>query len=348
MIYLNGKVRIAVIFGGQSSEHEVSRVSASYVMRNLNETKYDVIKVGITKKGSWHIYDGSIENIENGEWEKNVTDGGFAIIDSIIRQADVFFPVLHGRYGEDGSIQGLFELINKPYVGPGVLGSALGMDKVYSKIIFEDEGIPQARYIVLKRNQIKENIQEAIRIVEEKFDYPCFVKPSNAGSSVGISKAHNRNELINALNLAGLHDTKIIIEEFIEAREIECAVLGNDNPIASVVGEIIPSREFYDYDSKYNDGTSQVVIPAELDESLADNIREYAKKAFRALDCSGMSRVDFFVHKRTGEIFINEINTIPGFTSISMYPKLLEASGIGYSDLLDRLIKLALERYSEK
>lgn len=345
---MNKKIRIAVIFGGQSSEHEVSRVSASSVIKNLNKDKYDIIKIGITKTGTWHVFDGLVEAIQDGSWEKAPLSSGFSVIEEIKEKAEVIFPVLHGLYGEDGSIQGLLELMNKPYVGPGILGSALGMDKAFAKKIFEYEGLPQARYLVLTRNQLKEGTKNIIHKIEERFGYPCFVKPSNAGSSVGISKAHNRSELIEALNLAGSHDRKIIIEEFIEGRELECSVLGNDDPIASVVGEVLPSREFYDYDSKYNDGTSQIIIPAKLEDETSNKIREYAIQAFKALDCCGLSRVDFFLHKKTGQIYINEINTIPGFTDISMYPKLLEASGIKYSELLDRLIRLAIEKFEEK
>ncbi len=345
---MNRKITVGVLFGGQSSEHEVSRVSASSVIRNLDVNKYEVLKIGITKIGTWHIFDGPVEKIENGEWEKEISGLGLSIIDKTREQVDVFFPALHGVYGEDGSVQGLLELMNKPYVGPGILGSALGMDKVFAKIIFDYEGIPQAKYLVLKRKNIKEDMEGFVKGIEDKFGYPCFIKPSNAGSSVGVSKAHNREELVEGLKMASLHDRKVIVEEFVEAREIECAVLGNHDPIASVVGEIIPSREFYDYDSKYNDGTSQIIIPADLDEESSNKIRKYAVRAFKALDCAGMSRVDFFVHKITGQIYINEVNTIPGFTSISMYPKMIEASGISYSELLDRLIELAFEMHREK
>lgn len=342
------KIKVAVVFGGQSSEHEVSRVSAESVLKNLDENKYDIIKVGITKEGIWNIYNGAIECIGNGEWEQKAEKTGIGVIEEVCSRTDVIFPVLHGRYGEDGAIQGLFEMLGKPYVGPGILGSALGMDKGYAKIVFEHEGIPQARCLVLRHSQINQNKQDIIRKIEEKLGYPCFVKPSNAGSSVGISKAHDRNQLEDALELAAKYDKRIIVEEYIDAREIECSVLGNDDPIASVLGEIIPSREFYDYDSKYNDGTSQTIIPAKLDEYTSDTIREYAVKAFKALDCDCMARIDFFVHKVTGKVYINEINTIPGFTSISMYPKLLEATGIRYSDLLDKLIELAFDKYHNR
>lgn len=344
---MKNKIKVAVIFGGQSSEHEISEISASSVIKNLDQSKYEIIKVGITKSGTWHIFNGPVEYVKSGEWEREVTDHGMAVIEEIRKQADVVFPLLHGLYGEDGSVQGVLELMNKPYVGCGILSSALGMDKAYAKIIFQHAGIPQADYMVFTRNQIK-TVPDVIPTIEKRFGYPCFVKPSNSGSSVGVTKAHNRDELIEGLNVAGIYDRKIIVEEFIEARELECAVLGNDQPIASVVGEIIPSREFYDYDAKYNDDTSQLIIPAQIDEDTANEIREYAIRAYKALDCSGMSRVDFFMHKKTGKVYINEINTIPGFTNISMYPKLFEASGISYPELLDKLIELAFERYKEK
>ncbi len=339
------KIKVAVIFGGKSSEHEVSRVSASSVINNLNKDKYEIIQVGITKAGVWNIFDGPAESIANGEWEKDTALTGPGVIERVALDADVVFPVLHGRYGEDGCIQGLFEVIDKPYVGPGVLGSALGMDKASAKIIFEHEGIPQARCLVVRKSQFEENMQDILGKAEQNLGYPCFVKPSNSGSSVGITKAHDRYELAQALELAGKYDKKIIIEEFIEGREIECSVLGNDNPEASVPGEVIPSREFYDYDAKYNDGTSELIIPAKLDEHTTNLIKEYAVKAYRVLNCSGMSRADFFVHKVTGQVYINEINTIPGFTSISMYPKMWEASGLKYPELIDRLIELAFERH---
>ncbi|MCX7921151.1 MAG: D-alanine--D-alanine ligase [Clostridia bacterium] len=364
---MSAKKRIAVIFGGQSSEHEVSRVSAQSVITNINADKYDVAMIGITKDGRWLSYDGPVEKLGSGEWQAIaeakadvLSSGGIAAAEnsarSIIKSAaseagaktiDVVFPVLHGCNGEDGTIQGLFELAGIPYVGCGVLGSALGMDKAYSKIIFEKEGIPQGKYLVFNRKQINSDIEGIIKKVEETLIYPCFVKPSNAGSSVGVSKARDRVELVNALNLAAKHDRRILVEEFINGREVECAVLGNDDPIASTVGEVVPCNEFYDYQAKYIDGDSKITIPAELPEDTAAEIRQYAIRAFKALDCAGLSRVDFFVHKETGKVYINEINTLPGFTSISMYPKLWEASGIPYAELISRLIDLAIERFED-
>ena len=342
------KLTIAVVFGGKSSEHDVSRISASSVIRNLNRDKYDIITVGITKDGAWKVYDGSVEWIEDGTWEEASRTIGFEAIEYVAEQADVVFPVLHGAFGEDGCIQGLLESLNKPYIGPGVAGSALGMDKGLSKIIFEYSGIPQAKYMVFKKEKSTEALYIFIGKVEERLGYPCFVKPANGGSSIGVSKARSRQEFIEAINEALKYDGKIIVEEFIDARELECSVLGNEYPIASVVGEILPSREFYDYNSKYNDGTSQIIIPALIDEKTSDSIRDFAIKAFKALECSGMSRVDFFLDKKTGRIFLNEINTIPGFTNISMFPKLFEASGISYMELLDKLVKLSVERHFER
>lgn len=379
------KKKVAVIFGGQSSEHEVSRVSAESVIRNINRDKYDVKMIGITKDGRWLSYDGPVEKLSTGEWQaiaeakalsgvqvktelkastESLCNGQIqqlavaseALARDILSAAemegennkiDVVFPVLHGCNGEDGTIQGLFELAGLPYVGSGVLGSALGMDKAYAKIIFEKAGIPQAKYLTFSRKQVSKDKDAIIAQVEQVLSYPCFVKPSNAGSSVGVSKAHDRNELVEALELASKYDRRILVEEFINGREIECAVLGNDDPIASTVGEIIPCNEFYDYRAKYIDNNSRAVIPADLPAETIRLIREYAVKAFKALDCSGLSRVDFFVHRETGEIYINEINTLPGFTSISMYPQLWEASGISYGELIDRLLELAVERFED-
>ncbi|QNU66639.1 D-alanine--D-alanine ligase [Ruminiclostridium herbifermentans] len=364
------KKRVAVIFGGQSSEHEVSRVSAQSVIENIDKQKYDVVMIGITKEGQWLTYEGETDKIGSGEWqaiaqqkllaqkEMSTSSSTLEIVPNnsakkIIcdnnNKIDVVFPVLHGCNGEDGTIQGLFELAQIPYVGCGVLGSALGMDKAYTKIMFEKEGLPQGDYLVFSRKQIYNEQEDVVRKVEERLTYPCFVKPSNAGSSVGVNKAGNREELINALIIAAKNDRRVLVEEFIDGREIECAVLGNDNPIASTVGEVVPCKEFYDYEAKYQAGdSSKVTIPAEnLDSETVEKIREYAVRAFKCLDCAGLSRVDFFVHKKTGQIYINEINTLPGFTKISMYPKLWEKSGISYPELIDKLIELAFERFND-
>lgn len=357
---MGDKKRVAVVFGGQSSEHEVSRFSAEAVLKNIDRDKFDVVMIGITKEGKWLAYDGPPELVGTGEWQALAEAGqrpehalltaGAAMhaAEKDSKRIDVVFPVLHGCNGEDGTIQGLFEIAGIPYVGCGVLGSALAMDKAYSKIIFEKEGIPQGKYLVYSRKQVQRDTGVILSEVERVLTYPCFVKPSNAGSSVGVSKAHNRNELISALQLAARYDRRMLVEEFMDGREAECAVLGNDDPIASTVGEVIPCNEFYDYEAKYMSGdSSEIIIPADLPPAVIDKIKQYSIKAFKALDCSGLARVDFFVCKDTGDVFINEINTMPGFTQISMYAKLWVATGVPYSMLIERLIGLALERYED-
>lgn len=344
---------IAVIFGGQSSEHEISIRSSESVLKNIDVNKYKVIMIGITKEGKWLQYNGPIDKIASGEWQSiaeatAVNGEAFNLLDSKHKgKIDVIFPVLHGCNGEDGTIQGVFELAGIPYVGSGVLGSALGMDKAYSKIIFEKEKIPQGGYLVFDRKRMKHDIDAVILEVENTIGYPCFIKPSNAGSSVGVNKAENRVELISSLEVASKHDKKVLVEEYINGREIECAILGNDKPEASVLGEVIPGNEFYDYNAKYINNNSLTQIPANLPKEITEEIQEYAIRAFKALSCSGLSRVDFFVHKETGNLYINEINTLPGFTSISMYPMLWEESGISYGDLISRLIDLAIERFED-
>lgn len=344
-----GRKRVGVIFGGQSTEHDISRISAQYIINNLNREKFDVVMFGITKDGRWLLYDGPVEKLESAEWQK-IAESKFInkdVSSAVIlnNNLDVVFPVLHGCKGEDGTIQGYFEIAGIPYVGSGVLGSALCMDKAYTKIVFEKEGLPQGKYIVFSRKQINVNAEILAEKVEKLLEYPCFVKPSNAGSSVGVTKAHDRKELIEALKYAGKFDIRVLVEEFINGREIECAILGNDEPEASIVGEILPSNEFYDFEAKYLDENSATLIPANLPDDLIQKIRKYAINAYKAADCAGLARVDFFVHKKTGKIYINEINTMPGFTSISMYPKLWEASGIACNDLLEKLISLAIERF---
>lgn len=357
---MSDKKRVAVIFGGQSSEHEVSRFSAEAVLRNIDTEKFDVAMIGITKEGNWLSYDGPIGLIGTGEWQalaesrhksqQVLLTAGSAIaeVEKDNKKIDVVFPVLHGCNGEDGTIQGLFEMAGIPYVGCGVLGSALGMDKAYAKIIFEKEGLPQGKYLVYNRKHISSKFDTIASEVERTLSFPCFVKPSNAGSSVGVSKVHDRSELEAALQLAARYDRKVLVEEFIDGREVECAVLGNDDPIASTVGEVIPCNEFYDYEAKYMSGdSSEIIIPANLPIDIIEQIRDYAVRAFKALDCAGLSRVDFFVRNGTNEIIINEINTMPGFTQISMYSKLWAATGIPYSKLIERLIELALERFED-
>lgn len=376
---MNEKIRVAILFGGQSTEHEVSRFSAQSVAENLDKNRYDVNMIGITREGKWLSYDGPVEKLGTGEWEaialsgmnkaKSLPKGNLLekvtvgesgcpareILASVVaeksfnKKIDVVFPVLHGLNGEDGTIQGLLELAGIPYVGSGVLGSALGMDKYYAKIVFEKEGLPQGKYLMFNKKQFDMDMDRILAQIENTITYPCFVKPCNSGSSVGVNKAGDREELVSSMHHAFKYDKRVLVEEYIDGREIECSVLGNHEPIASTMGEIIPCNEFYDYDAKYSaESTSQIIIPAPLPEDTAEKIREYAVRAFRALDCAGLARVDFFVHKETGSIYINELNTMPGFTCISMYPKLWEASGIPYAELLDRLIELAIERHEEK
>ena len=333
------KTKLGVIYGGMSSENEVSKVSASYVLNNLDKDKYDIYPIYIDKEGKWFYEDKEIDNYIN-----------------FLKDMDVLFPVLHGLYGEDGTIQGLFELIKKPYVGCKVLGSSIGMDKIYAKTIFKSAGINVAPYVYVKK--IKEDfilvdkhfneeilsIKDIIPKIEEEIKYPIFIKPSNQGSSVGITKAHNSKELESGLIDAFKYDRKVLLEEGIVGREVECGVLGNEEVIASSVGEVIvKSDEFYSYDAKYNDETTITEIPASISKELSDEIRNLAIKAFKAIDGKGLSRVDFFIEEGTKKIIINEINTLPGFTSISMYPKLFDNVGIKYSELLDKLIELAKE-----
>lgn len=361
------KKRVAIVFGGQSAEHEVSRVSAEEVVKNIDRDKYDVIMIGVTRLGKWLRYDGPETLLSGGQWQEiaetrlmNQAAKLPEISENSARQLlrgagaengekriDVVFPLIHGCNGEDGTLQGLLELAGVPYVGCGVLSSALGMDKGFAKIVFEKEGIPQGTYMVVTRSELGEKKNGIICKAENMFGYPCFVKPCNSGSSVGVTKAHDRDELEKGLGVAAEYDRRILVEEFIDGREVECAVLGNDNPVASVVGEVIPGNEFYDYAAKYSsDSKSKTIIPASLPEEVANTVREYSIRAFKALDCSGLARADFFV-RRSGEVLINEINTMPGFTRISMYSKLWEATGVPYPDLIDKLIQLALQRHEQ-
>lgn len=343
------KIKIGVIFGGMSTENEVSCISGASVIKHLNKEKYNVFPIYIDKIGNWYkvkLEDvEKSEELENKEHIENITE--------YLKQMDVIFPVLHGLYGEDGTIQGLFELLKIPYVGCGVLASSVGMDKVYTKLIFEKANINQAKYIYIRKYNekyiyIDEEFNEKIlelediaKITNNKLRFPVFVKSSNSGSSVGINKAHNIEELKNAIVEAGKYDNKILIEEGIVGKEVECAVLGNEDVISSCVGEIKSADEFYTYDAKYNNENSKTLIPAEISEENSKKIQKLAIKAFKAISGRGLSRVDFFIEDKTQKIYINEINTLPGFTSISMYPKLFEAVGISYEKLLDNLIELA-------
>jgi D-alanine-D-alanine ligase len=357
------KIRVGVIFGGRSSEHEVSLVSATSVIQALDKDKYEVIPVGITKQGKWLSSSQTLALLKSGKGldrvpervllpdptQKGLVEFRADGMSTTNEPLDVVFPVLHGPYGEDGTIQGLLDLANVPYVGAGVLSSALGMDKVVQKQVFERIGVPVAEYRAFLLKEYQRSPRTWLREIERAFPYPCFIKPANLGSSVGITKAHTRKELQRGILDAGKYDRKILVERGIEdAREIECSVLGNDDPRVSVPGEIIPSNEFYDYDAKYVDGKSEIIVPAKLPQKVTKKIQDLAVKAFKAIDCSGMARVDFLVTRSRYEIYICELNTIPGFTSISMYPKLWEASGLPYSKLLDVLIELAVERHRER
>ncbi|MHB9032869.1 MAG: D-alanine--D-alanine ligase family protein [Anaerolineae bacterium] len=352
---MGNKIRVAVLCGGKSGEHEVSLLSAGSVIQALDKDKYEVVAVGISRAGRWLTAGDPLARLAAGEdaglLSPSPDERGELVPGSCTErfpQADVVFPVLHGPLGEDGTVQGLLELANLPYVGSGVLGSALGMDKVAMKDVFAARGLPIAPYQVILRKEWQARPQAIIGALEAKLNYPMFIKPANLGSSVGVSKAHDRKELESGLKLAARYDRKLVVEAGIDAREIECAVLGNDDPRASVCGEVISNREFYDYQAKYLDNASELIIPAEIPAKTAERIRDLAVKGFIALDCAGMARADFLLDRTNGEVYLNELNTIPGFTSISMYPKLWEASGLPYPALLDRLIELALERYQDK
>ena len=363
------RLRVGVIFGGRSVEHEVSLVSARAIMQALDPRKYEVVPIGITRQGRWVLAgahcalppDPSVRGLvrlRNG----GGSDGSLAsLFRSVPKPAaaarrvsappgrlDVVFPIVHGTGGEDGTLQGLLELADIPYVGAGVLGSALGMDKAMMKVVFREAGLPIVDHRVLRRRDLPAGKDRFVRTVEEAIGYPCFVKPANGGSSVGVSKAKQRSDLLEAIDLAARYDRKIIVERGIEAREIECSVLGNDDPEASVPGEIVPANEFYDYRAKYIDENSRLLIPAPLSEDQTRRVRDLALRAFRALDLCGMARADFFLDRSGDALFINEVNTIPGFTPISMYPKLWEATGLPFPALVDRLIRLAVERHREK
>ena len=346
------KLKLGVIFGGMSTENEVSCVSGISVIKHLNKEKYEINPIYIDKKGNWFKL--KIEDIEK-EGEEIENRKTILNIIEYIKEMDVIFPVLHGLYGEDGTIQGLFELLKVPYVGCGVLASSVGMDKAYTKVIFDKANINQTKYVYIRKYNgdyiyVDEKFDEQIlsideisKIVIDKLKFPMFIKPSNSGSSVGINKAHNIQELKSAIEEAAKYDNKILVEEGIIGREVECAVLGNEDVISSCVGEIKAADEFYSYDAKYNNEESKTLIPAEISKEKSSEIQKLAIKAFKAIDGKGLSRVDFFIEDKTEKVYINEINTLPGFTSISMYPKLFEQVGIGYTELLDKLVELALK-----
>ena len=351
------RLRVGVLFGGRSGEHEVSLASAASVIRGLDPDKYEPVPIGITKDGHWLIGEGAAKMLpdilKSGRRVMLTADPTEAALVPLDRGAgaqrfDVIFPVMHGTFGEDGTIQGLLELADLPFVGAGVLGSAIGMDKDVAKRLCDSAGIPVVPWVTIQRWQWENEPQAVRTIIEEKFPYPVFVKPATLGSSVGMSKVHDAEELAPAMNLAAEYGMKILVEKAVTAREIEVSVLGNHDPQASIPGEIVPHREFYDYTAKYLEDGTQLLIPADLKPPQIKRIQTLAVEAFRALELSGMARVDFFLEKKGGKLYLNEVNTIPGFTSISMYPKLWEASGISFRELIDKLIELALEMHGEK
>lgn len=372
------KVRVGLVYGGRSGEHEVSLQTALAVLKSFDYDKYELIPFYITKTGQWRSgpllqappsavaelqFGASAEGASEGKGLQAQSQALLPVLQGMSermlaeagedagsdgRAIDVMFPLLHGTFGEDGTIQGLFEMAGLPYVGAGVLASAVGMDKAAMKTMFAQAGLPQVGYRYFTRFQWNRNREGELAGIEESLGYPCFVKPANLGSSVGISKARNREELIAGIEEALRYDRKVVVEEFVDAREIEVSVLGNDEPRASVPGEIVSSNEFYDYKAKYTDGKSVMVIPADIPPETAQTIREMAVRAFLAIDGSGLCRADFFLRKSDGAVFINEVNTMPGFTPFSMYPLMWKESGVSYRELLDTLIRLAIERFEEK
>ena len=354
----NKRLRVGVVFGGRSGEHEVSLASAASVVRALDPEKYEAVPIGIGKDGRWFIGSPAQKMLPDvlrqGQRVMLSADPNVGALMPLeqssagTQRVDVIFPVLHGTYGEDGTVQGLLDLAGIPYVGSGVIGSAVGMDKDMAKRLFLQAGLPTGEFLAILRSEWESGRERVLKAVAKKFRFPLFVKPATLGSSVGMTKVHKREELPAALDLAAEFAQKTLVERNIRGREIEVSVLGNDEPKASVPGEIIPHREFYDYTAKYLEEGTRLEIPAKLTQAQAQRFQEYAVRAFRCLECRGMARVDFFLEKPSGRIYINEINTIPGFTSISMYPKLWEASGIPYRELIDRLIQLALAEHREK
>lgn len=355
------RIRVAVLFGGRSGEHDVSIMSARSVLSALDADKYEASPVYVDPQGSWRSLDETrrvlaLGRVASAHDQLAQPDGPTAIeplapvappaLADRMANVDVVFPLIHGTNGEDGTLQGLLELAGLPYVGAGVLGSALGMDKAAMKDVFRQHGLPVGRSLLVLRGRWRTGPESVACQVAETIGYPCFVKPCNLGSSVGITKVHGPEELTGGIDLAARYDRRILVEQFMAGRELECSVLGNDDPIASVPGEVIPSREFYDYEAKYVDTGSQLLIPAPLAAEQTAEVQRLAIAAFKAIDCAGMARVDFFLVG--DDLYVNEINTLPGFTRISMYPKLWEASGLSYPDLLDRLVQLAIERHAEK
>ena len=351
------KTSVCVLFGGISPEHEVSLRSAESVLNNMDKNKYNVFPLGITKSGEWILFGGTdYSQLPTGQWQEHPDNRratispvrGQGILsfegDCVVREnIDVVWPVLHGENGEDGAMQGLLQMAGIPYVGSRVAASAVAMDKTLTKLVVDNAAIPQAAWQLVRRKDTEERMERTLDLLEGRFQYPMFVKPAGTGSSVGVSKAPDREALREALLCAGAYDEKILVEEFIHGREVEVAVMGNESPVASVCGEIDSGADFYDYDAKYVTDTSTAYIPARIPEDVAEQVRDNAVKVYKAVGCRGLSRVDFFVTYEGNRVVFNEINTLPGFTSISMYPKLFAASGIPYSQLIDQLLALALE-----
>ncbi len=351
------KLSVCILFGGMSPEHEVSLRSAESVLNNIDKEKYNVYPVGIRKDGDWVLFKGTdYSMLPAGDWMNHDDNRRCAISpirgqgllcfegDCVVREhIDVVFPVMHGENCEDGAIQGLLKLAGIPYVGPHVAASAVAMDKTLTKLVMDNAGIPQAAWQLVRTSDLQHRMEQTVALIEQRFQYPVFVKPAGTGSSVGVSKAADREALVKALEFASKYDSKILVEEFIKGREVEVAVMGNDNPVASICGEIDSGAEFYDYEAKYVTDTSVAYVPARISEETGEQVRELAVKGYKAIGCQGLSRVDFFVCYDDERIVFNEINTLPGFTSISMYPKLFAASGIPYAELIDNLLALAME-----
>jgi len=362
------RLRVGVLFGGRSGEHEVSLQSARAVMAALEQAGHDVVPIGVTRQGRWLVAGDPLRALSSGDaaGERSVTmlpePGRTGLVELPEREdnreplagapaigtLDVLFPVLHGTFGEDGTVQGLFELAAVPYAGAGVLGSALGMDKVVQKTLWRGMGLPVVDFVSVRRRDLENDLDAVLNRIEVAIGYPCFTKPANLGSSVGVSKARTRTELEAGLQAAARYDAKLLVERGVDARELECGVLGNDEPLASVVGEILPGAEFYDYRAKYLDSGSQAVIPADISADVADDVRRMAVAAFKAVDAAGLARVDFFLERKSGRLYLNEINTMPGFTEISMFPKLWQASGLSFADLVTRVAELGIERFAER
>ncbi|TKI56233.1 D-alanine--D-alanine ligase [Brevibacillus antibioticus] len=346
----NQKIRLGIIYGGKSSEHEVSLRTAMSIMQAVDANKYEVTPVYVQLDGAWvtgETLAGQLpDKIEALRLSAKTPKSGSLF--AMNEQMDVVFPVVHGPFGEDGTIQGLLELANIPYVGTGVMASAIGMDKWMMKTVFAQAGLPQVKYVGFLRSQWEKGQDDVMDRIERELGYPCFVKPANMGSSVGINKAKNREELKHALEVAAKFDRRLIVEEFVQARELEIGVLGNEELLTSVVGEVIAAKEFYDYEAKYKGAGTELSIPAIVPEHVSKQIADIAKQAFQALDGSGLSRIDFFWDEKNDKLYINEVNTMPGFTPFSMYPMLFQAAGVSYSELIDRLVQLAIERHADK